>query len=306
MRPPAVTTSGILLVDKPEELSSAAVVAKIKKKFSYAKVGHGGTLDPFATGLLVLLIGEATKIARFMLEGEKYYSFEAKIGSETDTGDFTGKTLEPSSTQLPSLQEWENSKHCFLGKTQQVPPQFSALKHQGRPLYEYARKGEVIPLAPREVEIFSLEIKSLHANTLCAELRCSGGTYIRSLAQDWARKTGTLAHLAKLRRLQSSAFSIAQAHTLTDLLALNPGECAPLLPIKAALSHLPEIFCNEEVGALVRKGRQECLSSLEPFPKELLLKENSYVLLSEKKNSHHLPLAILSWKDAYTIERVFA
>ena len=196
--------SGVLLVDKPASLSSAAVVAKIKNKFSIDKIGHGGTLDPFATGLLVLLLGEATKISRFFLGGKKTYLCTAKMGQETDTGDLTGKILTEDAPAMlgeqnfPTLADWENTRSQFLGKIMQTPPQYSALKHKGKALYEYARKGEYIPLEARAVEITDLEILSYEPPFIRFRVSCSGGTYIRSLAQDWARGTNTRAHLTRI------------------------------------------------------------------------------------------------------------
>lgn len=294
-------SSGILLVDKPEHLSSAAVVAKVKKKFGYDKIGHGGTLDPFATGLLVLLIGEGTKIARFMLSGEKTYSCEAAIGSETDTGDKTGK-ITSENHLLPSLADWERTRIQFLGKIQQVPPQYSAIKHQGKALYAYARAGVTIPLEPREVEIFSLDSLTLspEKNSIRFQVRCSGGTYIRSLMADWARATGTLAHLTALRRLESTPFSLSKAYTLADLLERTPENPPQLLSFSEALAHLPQLHCNQEQATKLRKGQQECLAELEQNHGALMHTSPYFLLFHEQK-----PLAILAWNNRLILERVF-
>lgn len=289
--------SGILLVDKPKGLSSAAVVAKIKRQFGINKIGHGGTLDPFATGLLVILVEEATKIARFLLEGEKTYLAKAVLGFETTTGDPEGEAIEESrNNSRPENSAWEKSLPQFVGTILQKPPAFSALKKDGKRLYELARAGEKVEVEARPVTIHHLELQEQGADQISFLVRCGGGTYIRSLAQDWARATGTAAHLAELRRIETLGFSLEKAHTLDDILAYSR-ENLPFIGLGEALSQLPRLECNRE-GA--RKVHQGNLSGL-TLPASPV--SGFYFLESENK-----PIAILSYGEGaprWQIERVF-
>ena len=297
--------SGILLVDKPEGLSSAAVVAKIKRHLQSDKVGHGGTLDPFATGLLVVLLGEATKIARFLLEGSKSYEATAKLGEETDTGDLQGKITETlPAPKTFSLSQWEDVSEQYLGKIQQVPPAYAAIKVQGKAAYEYAREGKPIELAAREVEIHDLEILEASDALLRFRVSCGGGTYIRSLARDMARSLGSLAHLTALRRTESNQFSIDSAITLDALLA-SPPESAPLLPIQDALKHLPQVLCSAMEAEKIRQGNLSIFRLIE----QRFQAQGYFLLLTENAKQEPRPLAIASahpqMQDPFKLERVF-
>ncbi|MGZ3693803.1 MAG: tRNA pseudouridine(55) synthase TruB, partial [Bdellovibrionota bacterium] len=211
--------SGVLLVDKPAGMSSAEVTNQIKRRHQFARIGHGGTLDPFATGLLVVLLGEATKVARFLLEGEKEYEAEALLGSETATGDPEGEVTATSPVPSLSLTEWQALAKPFTGRITQTPPIYSAIKVKGKPLYEYARKGEAVEAKPREVYVRELEIQSASSEKLKFRVRCGGGTYIRVLAVDLARAAGTCAHLTALRRTGSSSFRVSDSISLEEVVA---------------------------------------------------------------------------------------
>lgn len=287
-------TSGILLVDKPVGMSSAAVVAKIKKKFKLNCIGHGGTLDPFASGLLVILIEEATKVSRFLLEGNKSYIAKASIGTETNTGDNTGEvTLE--SEFRPSQRDWEKSRSHFLGKILQTPPMFSALKQNGIALYKLARAGKIVEREPREVFIENLSIRNITNNSLEFEVACGGGTYIRSLAQDWAKSAGSAAHLCELRRTSSLGFQIKDAYTLEDILSKNCLDEVPMLSLASALPHLPTLECAPENMRFIKNGNLAPLGLAKPS-------QDGFFYLQ----SQSIPLAILSYQSAWKIERVFA
>jgi tRNA pseudouridine55 synthase len=282
--------SGLLLVDKPMGLSSAAVVAKVKHHFKFDKVGHGGTLDPFATGLLVLLIGEGTKVARFLLEGEKTYLATARIGFETDTADPTGQQTE-ASVVVPTLDAWEQTRAQFVGNIMQKPPVYSAIKRDGKALYARARAGEVIETEARPVFVRSLELQEYAPPLLKFLVECGGGTYIRSLAVDWARAAGSMTHLAELRRISTLGFSIKNAYTLTDILARQE---APLLSLEQALAHLSPITCSALEAVRVAQGNLSSLS----LPTDA--KPGFYAL----RESERL-VAILSRQENWQIERVF-
>lgn len=292
--------SGILLVDKPVGKTSAEVLNQIKKQHKVDKIGHGGTLDPFATGLLVILIGEATKIARFLLDGEKSYLATAKLGEETDTGDLTGTVLYTQAIPTLSQTEWQTYANEFLGHSQQHPPMYSAIKVQGKPLYEYARKGISIEVKARDIYLSAFKILPSDSEGLLAfSVTCSGGTYIRVLANDLAKKAGTYAHLLALRRTASSAFHIENAHPLEQLLSASE---LPLLPLTSALQHLPQITCTDMQVQKIRHGNLSVFQEL----KDQLIKPGYFLLVHK---NHLTPIAIANHNPMLSpfcsIERVF-
>lgn len=251
--------SGFLLVDKPANITSAAVLRKLSKAFPKTKFGHGGTLDPFATGLLVVLVEDATKIARFLLSGDKTYEAEATIGLSTETGDIEGDILLSSKVR-PSISEWQNSRLRFLGEIEQKVPKYSAVKIKGKAAYHYARAGVEVETPVRKVHIHDLEILNSDENTLSFRVTCSGGTYIRSLAEDWAVATNTLAHLSGLRRLASGVFQIEQAMQLDDVLVST--SMPKLIPLSYGLQHLPSFVCSEKQAQSLVQGKQEVLKDI--------------------------------------------
>lgn len=289
--------SGLLLIDKPAGISSAAVVAKVRKKHGIDKIGHGGTLDPFASGLLVLLVGEGTKIARFLLEGGKVYEAEACTLFETDTEDRTGQRLSPNDSPAISSQELRATLSRFLGSISQIPPRFSALKKDGVPFYERARRGETLEPAPRQVEIHSLEILAATPSSFRFRVSCGGGTYIRSLARDWARAAGGVAHLAELRRLESNQFRVTEALSLDAALEAS---LLPLVSIEDALRHLPQIHSNPDLTEKVRRGHPAACPAL----KALWTGSRGYALVRNEQG----PVAVVNFppeSPEVSLERVF-
>lgn len=232
--------SGILLLDKPRGLSSNAALQRVRALYGREKAGHTGSLDPLATGMLPVCLGEATKVAGELLAGRKRYRFSIGLGTATATGDAEGEVTQQaavpaltSAAVLPALAQ-------FRGKQQQVPPMYSALKRGGRPLYELARAGVTVPRAARSVEISELTLSDLAGTVLELETLCSKGTYIRVLAQDIAAALGTCGHVTALRRLYVEPFDGEPMHTLESLHeARGRGESVPLLPIDWPLGHLP-------------------------------------------------------------------
>ena len=295
--------SGILLVDKPEGLTSADITNKLKKRFRFSKIGHGGTLDPFATGLLVVLLGEATKVARFLLSGEKEYEACAHLGIETDTGDKEGKSVLTSTVPAISLAQWNDYASKFVGHIQQTPPAYSAVKLKGRPLYDYARSGEEAKVPPRDITIFSLAVTSVTENELTFKVRCSGGTYIRVLAADLARSAGTHAYLKTLRRTASLPFNLKDAWDLEKILAAEMDDL-PILPIGQSLSHLPQVECDEAQTAKIRHGN---LSVFEELKRQII--KPGYFVLTKKHDNRYFPIAIANHNPMMipfcSIERVF-
>ena len=200
--------TGVLLLDKPVDLSSNHALQRSRRAFNARKAGHTGTLDPFATGLLVCCFGKATKISTLMLEADKTYRATLSLGVETDSGDLTGEEVERAELQGIDLSRERvlSVLEQFTGEIEQIPPMHSALKRDGKPLYEYARKGIVLEREPRKVTIYSIELIELNEDSMVIDVDCSKGTYIRTLAQDIGRALGCFAHLSALRRLSVGDF----------------------------------------------------------------------------------------------------
>jgi tRNA pseudouridine55 synthase len=257
-----MTRSGILLVDKPEGPSSAQVVHQVKKLLQAKKVGHLGTLDPFASGLLLIGVNEGTKIADIFLGGVKSYRGVIALGSETDTQDVTGKVL--MERPVPPLGEAElrQLEQKFSGELQQLPPMFSALKRDGVRLYRLARQGKEVPREPRRIRIDSLHITSGGDNELEFETTCSRGTYVRTLAFDIGKELGCGAHLKKLRRIACDHLSVEKAIGLRDLEDRCANGAIPLVSLRDALIHLPAVTWQSRLLSRLRLGQQELLAQI--------------------------------------------
>ena len=228
---------GVLLLDKPEGLSSNHALQRAKRALDARKAGHTGTLDPFATGLLVCCLGRATKISGAMLEADKEYEATVRLGEETDSGDLTGHIVfqAPLDAEPISQARFEQALEGFRGEIEQIPPMHSALKRDGKPLYEYARQGIVLERPPRAVTIHRLELMSFDGQDARVLVHCSKGTYIRTLAQDIGRSLGCGAHLSALRRTQVGPFRLENAVALETLQAMPEPQS-----VLIALQNLPE------------------------------------------------------------------
>ena len=255
--------SGILLVDKPEGPSSARVVATAKRLTGARKVGHLGTLDPFASGLLPLAVNEGTKIAQYFLDADKGYTGVMTLGAETDTQDRTGKLLFQRDPPLLGRQEIESLRREFSGCLQQVPPMYSALKKDGARLYELARKGMTVGREARPVRVEFNRLEQVGPATLEFELTCSKGTYVRTLAVDMGRSLGCGAYLSRLRRVTSGPFRIAAAMALDDLGGLADVETVPLVSLNDALSHLGCAVLGADAVDRLRRGLQDSLLAVD-------------------------------------------
>jgi tRNA pseudouridine55 synthase len=268
MRYPATTlTDGIILIDKPAGPASAEVVRQMKRRLRPARVGHLGTLDPFATGLLPILVGEGTKLAPFIQDAPKVYSGLIALGTETDTLDRTGAIVRTA--DAPALEEVDLSALAagFTGEIEQVPPVFSAIKRDGVPLYKIARQGgEILAPAPRRVEIFQLELIAEQDCMIGFTVSCSSGTYIRSLARDLGAAMGSAAHLSELRRIRCGVFAIEQTRSLAETLAaLENGHAGDILiSLRESLPQLPEVEADQRVETRLRKGDSRALDNLAP------------------------------------------
>jgi tRNA pseudouridine55 synthase len=260
------TQSGLLLIDKPEGPSSAYVVHRVKKILGAKRVGHLGTLDPFASGLLLVGVNEGTKIADIFLGAGKSYRAVMVLGLETDTQDSTGKVVAERS--VPALVEADlrRLEHEFTGEQLQVPPMFSALKKDGVRLYRLARQGKEIERAARQIRIDRLSLRRLSNTEIEFDVTCSRGTYVRTLAADMGKALGCGAHLKSLRRVGCDHLTLAQALTLEQLQARAQQGESPLLSMASALRHLPAVTWQSRLIARLRLGQQEVLSQLNKPP----------------------------------------
>jgi len=259
--------NAIVLVDKPAGISSAEVVRRIKARVKPARVGHLGTLDPFATGILPIMIGEATKLAPFIDRGDKQYAGLIRLGVETDTLDRDGAEVRRAAVRAISAEEIAQVAARFTGAIEQVPPVYSAIKRAGVPLYRLARRGdEVAPPETRSVEIKHLDLIYEAPDAIRFVATCSPGTYARALARDIGVALGTVAHLEELRRTRNGAFSIADAMPLADVLAaLDSG--APLpgqIGLREALVGMPEVVVDAAAEKRLRNGDSRALDSQIP------------------------------------------
>src|SRR5688572_3685590 len=259
---------GILIIDKPEGPTSHDVVNRVRRILKTKKVGHTGTLDPFATGVLVLLVGKATRLAQFLDKDEKEYEAVVRFGFETDTGDKTGRRIAECGLRSEELFdrlahiEWNDVLSNFRGELQQVPPMYSAKKIDGKKLYEHARKGVEIERKGISVNISKLEILSeppasaggevSKTDAIKLRVRCSAGTYIRTLAEDIGRSVGTGAHLTELRRTRAGKFEIANAVTLEKLETADPERL--LRSMNEAVAHLPALILDKDRVERTRNG----------------------------------------------------
>ena len=259
--------NAILLVDKPAGTSSAEVVRRVKSRVKPSRVGHLGTLDPFATGLLPIMIGEATKLAPFIDGGDKEYAGLIRLGVETDTLDRDGADVRRAEVPAISAEEIARVTAQFTGAIEQVPPVFSAIKRAGVPLYRLARRGDdVPPPEKRSVEIKRIDLKCEAHDAIRFVATCSPGTYARALARDIGVALGTVAHLEELRRTRNGTFSIADAMTLADILeALDSGATLPrMIGLRDALVGMPDVVVDATAEKRLRNGESRALDSMVP------------------------------------------
>lgn len=250
---------GVLIFDKPLGMTSNAALQKVRWLFNASKGGHTGSLDPLASGVLPLCLGEATKFSQYLLDADKAYVTEARLGMTTTTGDAEGDVLEMRPVEV-KLADVEALLPRFTGEILQVPPMYSALKHDGQPLYKLARAGEVVERKARSVTIQRLEILGLEKDRLRLEVHCSKGTYIRTLVEDLGAALGCGAHVSELRRIQAGPFGIDQAITLEHLEALHAeggteALDALLLPSDSGLEDWPVVSLTEQSTYYLNHGQ---------------------------------------------------
>ncbi len=248
---------GVLVIDKPHGASSNEAVQRAKRLFAARKVGHTGNLDPLATGVLPLCFGEATKFSRYLLASDKRYWCRIQLGVATDSGDADGKVISETPGVLLERDEVEAALCHFRGPIKQVPSMYSAIKHQGQPLYKLARKGIEVEREARDAMIYSNELTAFDGKHLEIVIRCSKGTYVRSIATDLGERLGCGAHVTALRRLQAGPYREQDLVTFETLEAALPnGSLDPfLLPVSSAVQEWPEIRVNRHLAYYLQQGQ---------------------------------------------------
>lgn len=259
---------GWIILDKPEGMTSTKAGSIVKRLFRQKKLGHAGTLDPFASGVLPLALGEATKVMPYVVADIKEYEFELTFGEERDSGDLDGRVMVTTSL-LPTAGKLQQMISSFVGEITQIPPIYSALRIHGERAYDLARRGENIQMKPRQVFVESLDLLSFSGHTATLRVVCGPGTYVRSLGQDLARAAGSMGYLSKLRRTRVGKFSLQDAVNIDTLRdnALSLNEREFLLPIRVVLDDIPAIPVSGQQAVYLRHGRAiEC-----PAPEGMIL-----------------------------------
>lgn len=290
--------SGILVVDKPADTTSAKVVERVKRSLNANKVGHAGTLDPFATGVLICLINRATRIARFFLQGNKTYDAVLCLGIETDTQDETGKIISRCDENRVSERSLMTAFKMIEGEIRQIPPIFSALKQNGIPLYKLARSGKPVQKPARSVFISSIRILEINLPIIRFEVSCTSGTYIRTLCADIGRTLGCGGHLKELRRLESSGFTLDKALTLTEVekLASSGKLSEQIIGMSKALEDFPEIVADHALVKKIRYGQTITRADFRSGQIERRRPDN-FIKIVDKKD--HLLAIINEQRDNY-------
>ena len=251
-------SNGIIVIDKPKNISSARVVTIVKKALNAGKVGHAGTLDPFAEGILICCVNQATRLAGFLQSGSKKYAAVLKLGQETDTQDLTGTVVFAAKSVAFSRPVIQSVFESFKGSIEQLPPVYSALKHKGVPLYKFARRGQPVQKPPRRVDIYDISINDVDLPYVRFEVLCSAGTYIRTLGADIGKKLGCGGHLTALKRIESSGFTLDRAIPLSALeeLARSRKLSQKIISMKDALPDIPEIRADDLLIKKIRYGQK--------------------------------------------------
>ncbi len=250
--------NGLLVVDKPQGMTSHDVVSRLRRIANMRKIGHTGTLDPMATGVMVMLLGQATRLSEYLIRHDKTYVATVQLGSTTDTYDAEGEIVAQTDVPEFSTAQIESVLDNFRGPIEQVPPAHSAIKRNGKKSYELARQGIAVELPARPVTIHKLTLLSQTADTLALEISCSAGTYIRSIAHDVGNQLGVGGHLTALRRTQSGAFDIAQAQTIEALKAIaEDGKlAAQLKPLGLGMDEMEKITLDQDQCIDIMHGKR--------------------------------------------------
>lgn len=284
--------NGIIVIDKPADITSARVVARVKALLNVGKAGHTGTLDPFATGVLVCCINDATKLARFLLHGNKKYEAVLQLGVETDTQDFTGNIISTCNQTEFSDKQLRSAFKKFEGDVKQLPPVYSALKHKGVPLYKLARKGKPVQKPARDIFISSINILETALPAIRFQVSCSAGTYIRTLCSDIGKVLGCGGCLKELRRIESSGFTIKESVTLPELerLALSNKLSERIISMADTLQNMPEHIADKALTDKIIHGNT--ITMLDGIGKHAEDKDGFIKILDTNKDL----IAVLNFK----------
>lgn len=273
-----IDIDGVLLINKARGYSSNAVLQRAKRIFNAKKAGHTGSLDPLATGMLPICFGEATKYSQYLLNADKAYRVTAKLGEKTDTSDADGKVIQKLENVNVSIDEIKQTLLRFLGLQKQVPSMYSALKHNGAPLYSYARKGVEVPREAREININSIELINFDLPYLTLEIECSKGTYIRNLVEDIGDSLGVGAHVTMLHRQYTSGFAGCKMYTTDELSELQKSELNKLLlPIEKLVEALPRFLVTKSMVQTLLLGQYIQISDSGPGEVSLSLPNGRFV-----------------------------
>ena len=270
---------GVVIINKPKGMTSQNVVSKVKRILNEKKVGHAGTLDPNATGVLPILVGKATKISKYLIEHDKSYEAIIKFGEKSSTGDIEGDIVEKKEIKLDKYtsEDIQNILNMFLGKTKQIPPMYSAIKVNGKKLYEYAREGKEVELKERDIEIFNIQLKNVDYENqkISYIVDCSKGTYIRTLCEDIAKKLNTVGYMKELTRLRVDKFNISNAITLEELEEKkNNSNFEDIIPIESLFSDKPKIILTNKKENLFLNGVKLTFNN----------EDGTYLIYNEKKS----------------------
>lgn len=294
MAHPKRPLDGVLLFDKPLTLSSNTALQKVRRLFQAEKGGHTGTLDPLATGLLPICFGEATKFSNMLLDADKAYRAQVKLGQTTTTGDAEGEVIATAAVEVDEAQVHQ-VLHDFTGEISQVPPMHSALKHQGKPLYEYIRKGETVERESRNVIIHELLLESFAGDRMDISVRCSKGAYIRTLAEDIGNALGCGAHLYGLRRIAIARFRVEEAHSLPEIEEMTLAEReACLLPVDSLLQDLPVLELDETQVTRIAQGQRLAVDAALPDGKVRLYGAGQFIGVADLAGRRLAPGRLLA------------
>lgn len=278
---------GILIINKPKNFTSHDVVNVVRKQLNESKVGHTGTLDPNATGVLPILIGKATKISKYLIEHDKEYIASIKLGEKTTTGDAEGEVIEKDCNLKNIFKELNENKvkdtlNLFLGKQKQIPPIYSSIKVNGKKAYEYARKGQTIELDSRDIEIYEIELIEILENEIVFRVYCSKGTYIRTLCEEIAEKLGTVGYMKELTRTKVNNFSIENSVSIDELKSKLENVGQELISIESLFKNKRRINLNNRQKELFLNGVR--LTIEEPDDIYIIYNDNKFIGLGIVKS----------------------
>ncbi len=274
--------NGIVLVNKPQGLSSHSTVKKVQYAFKAAKAGHTGSLDPLATGMLPICLGQATKFCSYLLNENKSYTATGMLGEKTATGDAWGETIARNTSFVIEKTQLQHALQQFIGPIQQIPPMYSALKHNGVPLYKLAREGKTIERQAREITIYALKLVRFEAPYFEIEISCSKGTYIRTLVEDIAHFLGLHAHLTALHRTYTAGFQHETMYSLEQVLQASENEnMKRLLPVDRAVDYFPSLQLPLAAVNNLRQGKVITTASTTPIGVTRVYNEQDFIGLAD-------------------------